>query len=267
MRTGYEWRVLRTLSALAVLLASTAHSAEPTLVALCEDGALVVFRPGETSAVRTLRPSGIAGPLVGIDRRPADGKLYGLAGGTDVVTIDPASGTTTVVSTLTVPFDGDLRSGFDFTPQLDRLRLVSANGRNVRVNVALGATAVDQPLAYAAGDAHAGTRPRITAAAYGNNRAGVATTTLFELDADLDVLVVQDPANDGVLKTVGPVGMDVPALAGFDNLTDDAGRDRAFAAWGQALYSIDLATGRATSLGPIPGVSRAVISLAILGSE
>jgi hypothetical protein len=249
----------------AILLsAHAAAGAEPTLVALCDDGALVVFRVGDAGAQRTLRPSGLAGALVGIDRRPADGKLYGLAGGTDVVTIDPGSGDVTVVSTLTVPFDGDRRSGFDFTPQLDRLRLVSADGRNVRVNVALGATAVDQPLAYAAGDPGVGVRPRITAAAYGNNRAGVATTTLFELDADRDVLVVQDPANDGVLRTVGPVGLDVPALAGFDVRTDDAGRDRAFAAWDRTLYAVDLASGRATALGPVPDAPRPVVSLAVL---
>ncbi len=34
-----------------------------------------------------------------------------------------------------------MRSGVDFTPQLDRLRLTSSDGRNLRVNVAIGATA------------------------------------------------------------------------------------------------------------------------------
>jgi hypothetical protein len=231
-------------------------------VALCDDGALVVFRPGEPAGRRVV-PAGLTGRLVGIDRRPADGRLYGVTG-SDVYTIDLASGQATLVSTLTVPFDGDVRSGVDFTPQLDRLRLVSADGRNLRVNVDLGATAVDAPLAYAADDVHAGTRPRITAAAYANDRPGVATTTLFELDSGLDVLVVQDPANDGVLKTVGPVGMDVPDLAGFDIVTDADGRDHAYAAWGTTLHAIELATGHAAVVGPIPGATRPVVSLAIL---
>jgi len=147
-------------------------------VALLDDGALVVFRPGEAAALRTLVPKGLTAKLVGIDRRPADGKLYGLAGGTDVYTLDPTSGEATLVSTLTVPFDGDVRSGVDFTPQLDRLRLVSIDGRNVRVNVAIGATAVDKPL-----------------------------------------------------------------------------------------YTIDLATGRATPAGAIPGAARPVVSLAVLGGD
>jgi hypothetical protein len=253
--------VSRWLVAVIVATALRAWAADPTLVALGDDGALVVFRPHETTS-RMLVPKGVSSRLVGIDRRPADGKLYGLAGGTDVYTIDPATGDATLVSTLTVPFDGDVRSGVDFTPQLDRLRLVSSDGRNLRVNVALGATAVDKPLAYADGDPNAGRRPRITAAGYANNRAGVATTTLYEIDSGLDVLVIQDPANDGVLKTVGPIGVDVPDLAGLDVVTDAAGKDAAYAAWGTTLYAIDLASGRATPIGPIPGATHPVVSLA-----
>jgi hypothetical protein len=79
------------------------------------------------------------------------------------------------------------------------------------------------------------------------------------------VLVIQDPANDGVLKTVGPLGADVPDLAGFDIVTDAAGRDGAWAAWATGLHTIDLATGRATPAGPVPGVTRPVVSLAVLG--
>ena len=246
-----------------MLLAGTlAAAAEPELAALTDDGALVVFRPHGTTSRRVV-PSGVTGKLVGVDVRPADGKLYGIAA-SEVYTLDPATGAATLVSTLTVPFDGDTRSGVDFTPQLDRLRLVSIDGRNLRVNVALGATAVDRPLAYAPGDPNFGVRPRITASGYGNNHAGVATTTLFDIDCGLDVLAIQDPANDGVLKTVGPIGVDVPDEAGFDVATDDQGHDSAFAAWGTTLYTLDLATGRATAVGPVPGAARAVVSLAIL---
>jgi hypothetical protein len=255
--------VFRWVIGILVATAIRCVAAEPTLVALTDDGRLVVFRPHETS-FRALVPKGVSAALIGIDRRPADGKLYGLAGGTDVYTIDPATGDATLVSTLTVPFDGDVRSGVDFTPQLDRLRLLSSEGRNLRVNVALGATAVDKPLAYADGDPNAGRRPRITAAGYANNRPGVATTTLFEIDSGLDVLVIQDPANDGVLKTVGPIGADVPDLAGMDVVTDAAGKDAAYAAWGSTLYAIDLSSGRATPIGPIPGAVRAVASLAAM---
>lgn len=255
--------MLRWVLGVLVATAVRAVAAEPTLVALADDGALTVFRPHDATSRRVV-PKGVSAALVGIDRRPADGKLYGLAGGSDVYTIDPTTGDATLVSTLTVAFDGDVRSGVDFTPQLDRLRLVSSDGRNLRVNVALGATAVDKPLAYAAGDPNFGKRPRITATGYANNRPGVATTTLYEIDSGLDVLVIQDPANDGVLKTVGPIGVDVPDLAGMDVVTDAAGKDTAYGAWGTTLYGIDLPSGRATPIGPIPGLERPVVSLAII---
>jgi hypothetical protein len=250
---------------LVLLLATVAPAAGPRLVALLDDGTLVVFRPNE-DASRPIVPTGVSAKLVGIDRRPADGRLYGVTG-SDVYMLDPATGAATLVSTLTVPFDGDVRSGVDFTPQLDRLRLVSADGRNLRVNVTLGATAVDAPLAYATSDPNVGTRPRITASAYANNRPGVATTTLFEIDSGLDVLVIQDPANDGTLKTVGPLGADVPDLAGFDILTDAEGKDSPWAAWATTLHTIDLKTGRATPVGTIPGATRPVVSLAVLEGD
>jgi hypothetical protein len=248
--------------ALLLLTATLSAAAEPRIAALLDDGTLAVFRPHEAGS-RIVTPKNVTGTLIGIDRRPADGKLYGLTG-SDVYRVDPESGEATLVSTLTIPFDGDVRSGVDFTPQLDRLRLTSADGRNLRVNVVLGATAADTPLAYAPGDPNAGTRPRITASGYGNNKPNVATTTLFEIDSGLDVLVIQDPANDGVLKTVGPIGMDVPDAAGMDVVTDGQGKDHAWAAWGTTLYTLDLATGRATAFGPVPGATHPVISLAVL---
>ncbi len=257
----------RWLACVLALVASVAHAGDRTLVALLDDGSLVVFQPGASAPIRTFVPKGVSAKLVGIDQRPAGGRLYGLAGGTDVYTIDTTTGDATLVSTLTVPFDGDVRSGVDFTPALDRLRLVSSDGRNLRVNVGLGATAVDTPLAYAPDDVHAGTRPRIGASGYANNRAGVATTMLYDIDTDRDVLVTQDPANDGILETVGPLGVDFDPLCGLDIVTDADGRDEAFAATGSTLYTIDLKTGHATPAGAVPGPGRPVVSLAVITGE
>jgi hypothetical protein len=61
-----------------------------------------------------------------------------------------------------------------------------------------------------------------------------------------------------------PIGIDVPDAAGMDIATDGQGKDHAWAAWGTTLHTIDLATGRATAVGPIPGATHPVISLAIL---
>jgi hypothetical protein len=247
---------------LLVLALPVAASPPVTLVALGEDGSLVVFPADRPDTVRRIQPTGAGARLVGIDTRPADGRLYGLTVANDLYRIDPATGQATLISTLTVPFDGEARSGIDFNPQADRLRVVSAEGQNLRIHPTLGATAVDRPLAYREGDANAGRRPRVTAAAYTNAVAGAASTKLFGIDAERDVLVLQDPPNDGALTTVGPLGVDFGPLGGFDIVTDAGGQDRAWAASGGNVYTIDLAIGRATPAGTIGAPGLSVVSLA-----
>src|SRR2546427_8161996 len=263
-------RVRRTSLLAAVLVASPPTllapplraRAGPTLIGSSDDGPLVIFAADRPQAIRTVRATGLSGRLVGVDTRPADGHLFGLTTTNDVYRIDPTTGASTLVSTLTVPFDGDVRSGLAFNPQADRLRLVSADGQNLRVNVILGATAVDTPLAYAPSDRNAGKRPRIAAAAYTNTVRDAPTTKLFEIDAAQDVLVLQDPPNDGVLTTVGPLDADFAPLSGFAIVTDTSGADRAYAATGGSLYTIDLATGHATPVGPIGAPPLPRVSLA-----
>jgi hypothetical protein len=254
--------VPRSVLALLLLLTLPAGASTLTLVALGEDGALFVFAADRPETARRIEPSGLGARLIGIDTRPADGRLYGLTVANDLHRLDPRTGAATLVGTLTVPFDGEARSGIDFNPQADRLRLVSIEGQNLRVHPSLGATAVDRPLAYRDGDPNAGRRPRVTAAAYTNAVAGAASTRLFGIDAERDVLVLQDPPNDGLLATIGPLGIDFGPLGGFDIVTDAGGQDHAWAASGATLYTLDHATGRATPAGTIgaPGVS--VVSLA-----
>jgi hypothetical protein len=242
-------------------------SGDPMLVALTRSGALLVFAADRPEAATRIPVHGVAGMLIGIDLRPSDRQLYGVSTTNEIYRIDPKSGEATSVSSLTVPFDGGARSGIDFNPQADRLRLVSADGQNLRVNVEIGATAVDRPLAYAAGDANTGKRPGITASAYTHSRPGAATTKLFNIDAARDVLTIQDPPNDGVQRTVGPLGVDFAPVAGFEIVTDPAGQDRAFAASGSTLYAIDLATGAASALGAIAAGDAPIVSLASLGDR
>jgi hypothetical protein len=246
-----------------VAIAAGVHAdPPPALIGSTEDSRLLLFRADRPEAAQTLRPSGLSGRLVGVDWRPADRHLYGLTTSNDLYRIDPATGGCTLVSTLTVPFDGDLRSGIAFNPQADRLRLVSADGQNLRVNVVLGATAVDTPLTYAPSDRNAGKRPRIAGAAYTNMVRDAPTTKLFELDAEQDVLVLQEPPNDGVLTTVGALDADFAPLSGFTIVTDSSGADRAYAATAGRLYTIDLTTGHATPVGTIGDPPVPLVSLA-----
>ena len=225
------------------------------LVALTGDGLLITFSAEHPGDARTRKPSGVSGQLIGLDRRPANGLLYGLTAAANLV------------STLTVPFNGGNRSGLDFNPRTDRLRLVGHDGQNLRVNVDNGATAVDRSLAYARDDLHFGRQPLIAGTAYTNNVAGAQTTEMFDLDSGLDLLVRQEPPNDGTLRTVGPLGVHVPLEAGFEIVTDGEGRNRGFAAFASTLYEIDLATGAATSLGNIGGPTGSIVGLSMVAGS
>jgi hypothetical protein len=88
------------------------------------------------------------------------------------------------------------------------------------------------------------------------------TTKLFEIDAEQDVLVLQDPPNDGVLTTVGPLDADFAPLSGFTIVTDTSGADHAYAATAGKLYTIELTTGHATPVGTIGDPPVPLVSLA-----
>jgi hypothetical protein len=247
--------------AFGVLAVASVATADPTLVALTESGELLVFPAARPDAATRVSIRGLGGTLIGIDLRPADGRLYGLTTTSEIYTIDLGSRQATLVCSLTVPFDGAARSGIDFNPQADRLRLVSAEGQNLRVNVDIGATAVDRSAAYAPADPNAGKPPAVAASAYTNSVPGAATTKLFNIGAAQDVLALQDPPKDGVQVTVGPLGVDFGPLAGFEIVSDPSGQDRAYAASGSMLYTIDLGSGAATPVGTIGAGDSAVVSL------
>jgi hypothetical protein len=154
--------------------------------------------------------------------------------------------------------------GVDFNPVPDRLRIVSDTGQNLRVNVDTGGVTVDGALAYAAGDTNAGQSPQIAAAGYTNAVAGrVATATvLYDIDFAKDILVRQDPPNNGTLVTVGPLGVDFGSGSDLDIFSPTL----AYATNANSLYAINLTTGAATLVGAFPA-GRAVIDFAIEPKE
>jgi hypothetical protein len=156
--------------------------------------------------------------IVGIDFRPANNLLYGLGSSSQLYIIDTRTGAASRVgSALGTPLSGT-EFGFDFNPTVDRIRVVSDTGQNLRLHPETGAVAaVDTPLAYAPGDANAGRVPRVVGAAYTNPDNNPATgTTLFVLDSGNDVGAIQDPPNAGVLNTFLPLGADAGDVLGFD---------------------------------------------------
>ncbi|RYG77038.1 DUF4394 domain-containing protein, partial [bacterium] len=100
--------------------------------------------------------------------------------------------------------------------------------------------------------------------AYTNAFANAPSTVMFDIDATFDTLVRQDPPNDGVLQTIGPLGVDCGDDAGFDIVSPRRGVDEAFAVCGASLYSVDLLTGSAKSIGEIGAPHKRYLALAVL---
>lgn len=194
--------------------------------------------------------------LLAIDFRPATGQLYGLSSASKLYTINPITGAANAVGTAFTPtITGDL-VGFDFNPTVDRIRVVTSSGLNLRLNPETGAVAATD------GNLNPGT-PKVGASAYTNNEAGAATTTLYAIDFANSKLYKQDPPNDGKLVEVGALNVTLNATAdgGFDIDEDDDKAIAAFTMSGQGkLYSINLETGAASELGNLPAP---IIGLAI----
>ncbi len=246
----------------------------PTIIGLTTGNRLVRFNANNPNAVSSSTPiTGLAGgeAVIAIDFRPANGLLYGYTNFNRVVTIDPTTGAATVVGSPANLTGGSY--GFDFNPVPDRIRVVNDNDQNIRANPNDGTlSGADTPLAYAAGDPNAGQNPNVVGAAYSNNFAGTTSTTLYDIDSNLDVLVTQGSPNGnptspntGQLFTVGPLGFNTSDVVGFDIA---AANNAAYAALQPAiggfssLYSINLSTGQATLIGQIGG-TEAILGIAI----
>lgn len=245
---------------LLALLAGTAAAQAATLVGLTGDGKLVVI---DTTAMSASAPVAISGDkLVGIDVRPADGKLYGVAGNGQIVTIDPKSGAATKLSMISEKVTLGDRPVVDFNPAADRLRVIAAGGVSLRINVETGATMVDKPLSFDPVDANASKKPGVVAGAYTNSMAGAKATELFHIDGTSGAWVLQSPPNDGILKTRGAVGVANLADAVVDIATEGE-KNTAWMIAGGTLYTIDIASGKATSVGAIKGMTGKLIDIAV----
>ena len=200
--------------------------------------------------------------IVGIDFRPATGQLYGLGASNQLYVINAVTGAASPVDGgFTPPLD-NAAFGFDFNPTVDRIRVVSSTEQNLRLHPDTGQTAgVDGNINPAGG---------ICGSAYTNNFAGATSTVLFGIDSDSDLLVIQNPPNDGTVTPVGPLGVDFSGNAGFD-IAPGSGIAYAALFVGSLpsnLYTINLATGAATLVGALGGGGDAKRGLAyVTGPE
>lgn len=287
---GFD-RILTSACVAGALLTAGATTVRAVPVfALTDDNTLLSFDSATPASLTGVAPIKNGANqeiqnLIGIDFRPSTNELYGVGKLGGIYTINLTTAVATQVGSLTAdagdgtsPFTQlfGSRFGFDFNPVVDRLRIVSDTDQNLRINVGTGATFTDTSLAYDSAntladgdpiDVNVGQNPSIIGSAYTNNFAGAISTTLYGIDSVLNTLAIQggigggagaNSPNNGVLNTVGSLSFDTSSLVGLDVLTV-GGTDTAYAALQNTsngisqLFTINLATGTATLVGPIGG--------------
>jgi len=252
---------LVAVTLLAGTCLGTAARAE-TVAALVGDASLALVDTATKKVTKTVTITGIGGSVLGIDVRPADGMLYAVISDGSIVTIDPMSGKATAKSKLDMMLAAGTAATVDFNPVADRLRIIGSDGTNLRANVDDGKVTKDGQLKFAETDTMKGKTPKVTAGAYTNAFKGTKETALFDIDT-AGALLKQAPPNDGILNTVGMLGMSGEAVA-FDIVSDGQGGNQAWAMAGDTLYKVDLATGKGEMTAKITGVSGKVRDIAIL---
>jgi hypothetical protein len=237
-----------------------------TLV-LTNDGKLASFNRAQPSTL--ISNESIMGlksndSLIGIDYRPADGKLYAVGHLGNIYTIDPSTSKAEFkvalmadATDMTMPFTAITgakeQMAFDFNPAADRLRIVGNDGQNLRINVDTGATTTDGMLN--------GADVTTTATAYTNSFVGTGSTKMYNIDVKQNRVYQQIPPNDGTLTAFAPLGVDANGSSGFDI---DGANNQGYAVLnvagsGHQLYMINLstvgvtpATNAATLVGNLP---------------
>jgi hypothetical protein len=268
-------------------------------VALTASGKVVTFgRAPSATLTSSLTIKGLASgeTLLGIDVRPTNSKIYGLSDQGKLYTLDASTGMVTLIGALkasastptnsgcpagTEPMAFSALSGTEFgvdvNPVVDRLRIVSNSGQNLRMNMDTLEVTADCNISASSGSA-----PKPSAVAYTNGVVGqtaaAASTALFYVDAATDTLNTVDPgtatppnnANTGVVKVVGALGVDVTGINGFDVLATSSNgtiTNTAYAVFTvgstTGFYRVDLSTGAATALATF-GSTGALSGLTVL---
>ncbi|MGY2132163.1 DUF4394 domain-containing protein [Hymenobacter sp. HD11105] len=273
-------------AALGLCLGAAAPGTAQTVYGLSPTG-LVTFNAATPATVTTAIPfTGVTTgqTLVGLDVRPNTGQLFALGYNAattqaQLYTINPTTGAATTVGvalTLALGTATD-RIGFDFNPTVDRIRVVSSNRANFRLNPNNGTiAATDGTLTYAATDANTAQTPGVGAVAYTNSYIGTGSTTLYGIDEINNRLVTQNPPNEGILNTVGTGALGVTTngltqSADIDIYFNPTSRvDQAYllinsttAPASNQLYTLNLTTGVASAPVTIGSGALGITDIAI----
>src|SRR5262245_63178140 len=214
-------------------------------------------------------PMGVS--IKGIDFRPASGDLYALGSNRVVYRLNPHTAIAVPEGPSFDPkgstLSGNL-NGFDFNPTVDKIRVTSDAGDNIRLNPDDGTLlSVDTKLTPAG--------VQVVGSAYTNSSFSAQRPTATELYAyDIgpspDTLWTQRPANAGTLIMPQSTGLDLAGEVGFDiagaaNVGWLAGT--AEARYSSRLYRLNPSTGRTTALGRIGDGSHTITGLAAVQDQ
>ena len=271
-------RMLRWSAALACVLALSAVAAQAShrsnddrdwsrgpdrmLVATTNQNQLLTFNARNPDRVKDIQaitglPAGVT--LRGVDFRPKTGDLYGVGSDSVVYRVNPSTGIAIAEGPAFTPALRGKAFGVDFNPVVDKIRVVSDDRQNLRLNVDEGTVLMQDA------DLNPGT-PQVVAAGYENSSFSFTqptATTLHVVDAASDSLFTQNPPNNGTLTNPRKLrGIDVGLNAGFDIAGDDnmGFLSNAKSGRGSELYTVDVATGKTKSLGRIGGGKRLVVT-------
>ncbi len=268
------------LLALAMPLVALADSGkrdrdDRTFLATDTAGNLLSFSSDNPRKTRSKPITGLPAMVTikGIDFRPASGDLYALGSDRVVYRLNPRTA-------IAVPegksFDlnpsvlSGTVNGFDFNPTVDKIRVTSDAGDNLRLNPDDGTLlSVDTKLSPAG--------VQVVGSAYTNSsftafatRPTVTELYAFDIGASPDRLLIQRPANAGTLIMPLSTGLELGAnvgfdIAGVDNVGWLAGTPKG--RYGARLYRLDVNTARTKSLGRIGNGSHTITGLAAIQDQ
>ncbi len=223
--------------------------------------------------------------IVGIDFRPANGKLIalGINAGSDLGTLynmDAQTGAVTAIGTagnvklvdasgVAIDFPAADAWGIDVNPKIDRVRAITSSGLNFRMSPSTGLP-IDGNAVAAGINPDGGLKGDNTSSskiAFASNVLGTTITTQYNLDQASLSLFIQSFPDDGVLSLIAPITtspgntLNFSQALGFDISNDvfvssanqgvQSGKAVSVLVVGGVaqIFEIDLVTGHAELLG------------------
>jgi len=240
--------------------------------------------PSEVHSIVSITGLNAGEVLVAIDRRPQTGFLYGLgynatSGSVQLYRLSSLTGVAFPIGSTGTFVDGSMNPvrigvdstttfSIDFNPNSDRLRVVSSNGQNFRINPNSGSF-IDGDGGVSGTNmdgAINGTPPQVQQIAHSTNEPNAPSTTLFALDAVSDKLSTQTPSNSGTQQEIASLSSSTTEILGFDiaDAIETVSKGLVVAASGttQGFYELSLTDGVLAPLGLLPPSVGKVLSLA-----